>query len=232
MTVAVRSTLCACVCVVAICAAGDGLATLVARGAGGKAMAVNSQGAPFLAAGGEDGAIGRVISRNRMLPFVHCGSRLASLAFDASDNLYATASRRQAILRITPWGEISVFAAGFAAPEGLAMGHHGELFVTDPGASRVYRVSPTGKMTVLASGLPGGSAIVASADGQYLFVADAKRRIWRFHADGTARTEFAAFADEGRLAGMALDQEGNLYVARDGAGKVCVLNREGKLAKT
>ena len=208
--------------------AGDVPTVLVSRGAGGEAMAVNAQGAPFL--GGAGGAIVRVIARNSTLPFVSAGGRAAGLAFDSSGNLYATDSPRKVILKVTPWAQVSVFANGFAAPEGIAWSR-GELYVADPGASRLYRVSPGAKPAIVAADLPGASSVAVSADGLHLFVAGAERRIWRLRRDGTGRTRFAAFTGEGRPAGMALDERGNLYVALDGGGKVSVLDPQGNLLR-
>ena len=48
------------------CSAEDTPAALVSRGASAEAMAINAQGAPFLALGGDAGAISRVIARNTL----------------------------------------------------------------------------------------------------------------------------------------------------------------------
>jgi hypothetical protein len=113
-------------------------------------------------------------------------------------------------------------------PEGVAIGSAGQIFVADAGASAVYRVNADGERTVLVSDVPGARGIVVAADSERIFVSDSTGTIWQFAADGTGRKRLASFADEGVPAGMALDECGALYVARDGGGKVSVLNAEGK----
>ncbi len=107
------------------------------------------------------------------------------------------------------------------------MAPSGDIYVTETGASRVRRFTPDGEPATFATKISDPSGIVASADGRYVFVADNSKTIWRFAPDGTGRAQFAALADEGRPAGLALDDKGNLYVARDGGGRVSVRGPEG-----
>ena len=62
-----------------------------------------------------------------------------------------------------------------------------------------------------------------------LFVSDGDRKIWKIARDYKHHEIFAGLSDEGQLAGMVRDEKGNIYVARDGAGKISVLSAQGKL---
>jgi sugar lactone lactonase YvrE len=204
-------------------------ATLVVRGLSSTAgLAVDPQGAPFVAAGAQ---IARVLARNTWKGFAESGGRLAGLAFDAAGELYAVDRQRKSILKITPWGRITVFAqsSDFAALDQLAVGPGGELYCTDPGASRVYRISASGRVGLFTSEVSGPRGLAVTADGRLVFIADRARTIWRFTAGGAGRTRVATLADEGDVAALALDGAGNLYAACDGGGALSVLSPDGKL---
>ncbi len=175
------------------------------------------------------GAIARVLLRSGSVALAETAGRPAGLAFDAAGDLYVTDPQFGAVFKVNPWGQILAVAENLASPQGIAVGPDGHIYFTDPGGSRVYRVTPGGETSVWRSDLPDAKAIVVSAAGGHIYVSDTRRRIWRFTPDGKQRALWASLTDEGRPAAMALDEKGNLYVARDGGGKVSVLSPEGKL---
>jgi sugar lactone lactonase YvrE len=192
----------------------------------------NPQSAVFITLA--NGRITQLLAQNTAEPLAETRGRPGGLAFNAAGDLYVADAGRKAILRITPWGEISVLAdqcdgKAFSAPERITVAPNGVVYFTDPDASRVYRTDAHGKTAVVVSDLRSPTGIVASADGDELFIADRARRIWRLRPDGTGRELFATLEGEGQPAGIARDEKGNLYVARDGGGKISVLNAEGKL---
>jgi hypothetical protein len=156
------------------------------------------------------------------------------LSFDAEGNLYAADRAKKVILKIKPTGASTVFAARcdgapFVAPERIAAAPGGVFYVTDAGASRACRIDSQGRASVFARDLRGPTGIAAAADGRFVFVGDRARKIWKLSADGKSRAVFATLAGAGDPAGMAIDEKGNLYIARDGGGAVTVLSAEGKL---
>ena len=186
------------------------------------AVAVNPQGAPMVAMSSLGGGVARVVARGSTKLLVETSGRPAGLAFDRAGDLYVTDRQLGALFKVTPWGHLLAWTEGMKAPEGVAVGNAGEVYVVDAGASRVYRVSPDGQRTVLVSDLSGPRGIVMAADGRRMFVSDGAT-VWQFAPDGTGKRRFAALADRGVPAVMALDEQGRLYVARDGGGKVSVL---------
>lgn len=209
-------------------APGGNAAVLVLRGfPSAQAVAVNPQGAPMVASATTGGGITRVLGRSSLL-LAETSGQPAGLAFDARGDLYVADRQLCEVFKVTPWGQVSIIAENFGSPEGIAVSGNGSIYVTDGRASRVYRIGPQGERSIFAADLPGAKGIVASADGRYVFVSDNTKKIWRLAADGTGRKQFAAFADQGQPAGLALDEKGNLYVARDGGGKVSVRGLEGE----
>ncbi len=194
-------------------------------------IAADPQSALFIALA--DGSITQLAARNLADPLAETGGRVGGLAIDANGDIYAADTQRKAVLKITPWGEITVLAdryngESFSAPQGLALARDGAIYFTDSEASRVYRIDPQRKVSIAIPNLPGPTGVLVSAESGELFVADTKRKIWKV-APMHGRPElFANLEDEGQIAAMARDEKGNIYVACDGAGKIVVLSREGK----
>ncbi|HWC77448.1 MAG TPA: NHL repeat-containing protein [Blastocatellia bacterium] len=118
------------------------------------------------------------------------------VAVDGAGNIFVADTANDAIRKITPAGEVSTFAGGlhgrndgigteaeFNQPTGIAITHDGFLFVTDAASGRFRRISPEGHDTTYA----GAGAGFGNGIGS-----DA-----RFNGP----------------AGIAVDREGNLFVA-------------------
>ncbi|MCL2314179.1 MAG: IPT/TIG domain-containing protein [Proteobacteria bacterium] len=118
------------------------------------------------------------------------------IVIDAEGNLYVADSNNSLIRKLTPAGVTTTFAgstpghvdglgmdAQFKYPAGIAIDAGGNLYIADTGNSHIRRVKPSGAVDTLAGGLKG-------------------------YADGTGNT--ARFSHP---AGIAIDAEGNLYVA-------------------
>jgi sugar lactone lactonase YvrE len=193
---------------------------------GVEALAVSPQGVLFASTASQNGRIARVLGREGLLTLAETGGNPASMAFDAAGDLLVADRKRNAILKVTPWGDVSEFAGGFAALASVDVGADGTVFASDPGASRVYRIDPQGRRVVIASNLKQPRAIAASAGGESLYVSVEASQVRRIGIGGKSRTMFAA-ATDGEPTAMALDESGNLYVARP-TGRVSVLNPHGK----
>ena len=133
------------------------------------------------------------------------------------------------------------------APNDLTLDRKGGFYFTDPGGSRtapvgtVHYVDRAGKTHLVAGGMWVPNGLVLSRDGTVLYVAETlPNRIVKFpvEPDGMlGPMEF--FADlpsrQGHQAepdGLALDTDGNLYVAHLGMEAVQVLDPSGRLIRT
>ena len=130
----------------------------------------------------------------------HAGPILSGIVVDGNSNLYVTDSANSVILHFTQSGSASIVAgslnlpihvdgtiatAGFSTPTGIAIDTSGNLYVSDSVDFTVRKISKDGTVTTIA-----GSPNVSG------------------NIDGAGRA-----AEFGMLAGLTLDNAGNLYVA-------------------
>jgi gluconolactonase len=127
---------------------------------------------------------------------------------------------------------------------------NGGFYFTDPGGSdenrpigTVHYVDRTGVTHTVATGLAFPNGIALRPDGEELLVAESKRnRILAYPVTGPGRlgamrvlAELPAHpggrAEDNQPDGIALDAEGNLYVAHYGMGQVQVVNPAGEVIR-
>ncbi|MCL2178699.1 MAG: NHL repeat-containing protein [Cystobacterineae bacterium] len=122
---------------------------------------------------------------------------------DAKGNVYVADSQNFCIRKITPTGEVTTFAGGgygyadgtgaevrFNYPAGLTIDAKGNLYVADYFNNKIRRVTPKGVVTTIAGGQMG-------------------------YVDGPG--DVAQF---NHPMGIAIDLEGNLYVADEGNRRI------------
>ncbi len=100
------------------------------------------------------------------------------LAFDSKNNLYVTGpttSSFDAVYRIDPHGEVSVYYRGLGRPQGLAFDVQDNLYVAASlnGRRGIVKIAPDGKASLAIAGpnlvglafAPGGSVVLATNSG-------------------------------------------------------------------
>ncbi|RAL12609.1 SMP-30/gluconolactonase/LRE family protein [Aspergillus homomorphus CBS 101889] len=127
----------------------------------------------------------------------------------------------------------------FKGPNDLIVSFTNDIYFTDQGQTGmsdptgcVYRLSATGKLDCL---IPNGvfpNGLVLSPDERFLYVDMTRSNaVWRLqlHADGTTSKVglfFQTFACAGPD-GLAVDEEGNLFVCHPSLASVFVVEKEG-----
>jgi sugar lactone lactonase YvrE len=141
-------------------------------------------------------------------------SQPGSSAVDAAGNVYIADTGNNVIKKVTPAGESSVIAGGGAtppgatttatsaqlsAPHGIAVDAAGNVYIADTGNNLVEKVTPAGELSVIA----GGGATVPNNS-----------------SPSTLATSAALSAPRG----VAVDGDGNVYVADTGNNLVEVID--------
>ncbi|MEX1128857.1 MAG: hypothetical protein WEB50_09850, partial [Vicinamibacterales bacterium] len=156
------------------------------------------------------------------------------------------------IYRITPAGLVTTLAgsdegfadgpgasARFSAPSGLAIDTLGHLYVADTGNDAIRRIAPDGTVSTIAdrrAGLNGPVGVAVDARGRVIVADTYNDRIVAIESDGAVTPVAGSGSrgfDDGADArfdtpcGVAVDSNGNIYVADTGNGAVRVISTEG-----
>lgn len=231
-------------------------ATFVARdlvgdgvfGGGIEGPATGPDGALYAVGFGRDGSIGRVATGGGgnavATPFVELseGSTGNGIRFGADGTMYVADYTGHAVLAVDMGSRrVRVFARldGAHQPNDIAMAPDGTLYASDPdwktGTGQLWRIGRDGHAQRLKAGMGTTNGIEVSADGRRLYVNESvQRRLWAYDIDadgGIANKRLLlAFPDHG-MDGMRSDADGNLYIARYGAGVVAVVSPSGKVLR-
>ncbi|KAH8656882.1 hypothetical protein BGZ61DRAFT_486380 [Ilyonectria robusta] len=127
----------------------------------------------------------------------------------------------------------------FKGPNDLILDSQQNLYFTDQGQTgmtdptgKVYRLSPDGRLDTLVDNGASPNGLVLSLDERFLYVAMTRaNQVWRLplHEDGTTSKVGVFFQSFGNAGpdGLALDEEGNLFVCHPSLGSVFVVDASG-----
>ncbi|CAG9945011.1 unnamed protein product [Clonostachys rosea f. rosea IK726] len=161
------------------------------------------------------------------------------------DGTLLVADYKQGILEFNPkTGEVKPKLTRknlerFKGPNDLIVDSKGNLYFTDQGQTsitdqtgKVYRLSPDGKLDTLVDNGVSPNGLVLSLNERFLYVAMTRaNQVWRLplHPDGTTSKGGVFFTSFGNAGpdGLALDEEGNLFVCHPSLGSIFVVDSDG-----
>lgn len=124
-------------------------------------------------------------------------------------------------------------------PNDLIVAHDGSFIFTDQGMSglqdptgRLYRIQPDGRVDVLLRNCPSPNGLVLDPSQTTLLVAMTRdNSVWQapLYPDGSVQRtgRFSSYGGMGGPDGLAVDEEGSLFVAHSTLGTIFVSNRDG-----
>lgn len=175
--------------------------------------------------------------------YVHSGSTPNGAAFDETNVLWIAEAGTNQLLRYDG-EELTEIAAEWDGeplqkPNDLVFHPDGTIFMTGPGGSsaekpigKVYHVTRQGDLRVVADGLAFPNGLALTEDASRLYVVETSRNlvlVYDVRDDGSldGPEQFAEMPGGVGGDGMALDVDGNLYVAHFGMGEIAVFGPEG-----
>ena len=169
----------------------------------------------------------RISPDGRGTPFVTGILNPTGLAFNADGDLFVTSRAEGNVYRIDAAGESTVYAEGMGVATGCAFDVEGNLFVGDRSGT-IFKINPQRQIFVHATLEPSVAAYHMAADGEgRLFVTapslSSNEAIWVIEPHGDTRAWFRGL---GRPQGLALSQEGDVYLA------ACLHGRRGLVRVT
>src|SRR5438309_10148573 len=117
------------------------------------------------------------------------------------------------VVKISPDGAQSTFAAGMKRPLGLAVDRAGNVFVADRFSATIYKFTPAAAGSAFATNIYSSFAL-AFDSAVNLFATDVDCSVYVFTPDG-ARSLFASGMQH--TSALAFDSAGNLFVTDSGS---------------
>ena len=174
-------------------------------------------------------------------PFVRDVLNATGLAFGPDGYLYVSSRAEGTVYRVSPEGAVSTYAEGMGVATGIAFDRDGNLYVGDREGT-IFKVGPdkgplVDKETFVYATLEPSVAAyhLAFNDEGVLFVTgpttSSNQAVYAIDRDGRTTVFYQGL---GRAQGMALDVDGNLYVAASLEGQRGIVKitpkREASLA--
>ena len=153
---------------------------------------------------------------------------ILGLATDARGILAAGIDTGEVLLIDPSDGSVDVITDELTAPNALVVTAWDTILVSDdsPGTDAIYEVTFDGEVSTWVTGVPTPNGLVFSLDGSFLYVATTfeEEGLWRVPVDSEGNPgtpeRWVVFEELSFPDGVAIDSEGNVYVALNGAGRI------------
>ena len=153
---------------------------------------------------------------------------------DASGNIISTDYGGNKVRRITPAGEVTVLLDGYTNLGAVELGDSGTVVAANWNNGFIIKIWPGGNVDTVMRGLLGPSGLIRDADWTYYINTNMvgggsinQVRKVRFYSTDTV---FASGQPMHYGAGMAFDEEGNLYIANLFDGRIIRISPLGDMS--
>src|SRR5437763_9314732 len=162
----------------------------------------------------------KITANYSVKPFITSLMNPSGLALGRVGNLFVSCRNDGTIHRITPEGRAEQWIEGMGIATGIAFDRTGNLYVGDRSGT-VFKISPSREIFVFATLEPSVAAYhLAFHPGGDLYVsAPTTSSFDRIHKITQGGEVSVFFRGLGRPQGIAVDREGNLYVAASYGGR-------------
>ncbi len=170
---------------------------------------------------------------SNLKPFVTDMMNPTSMAFDREGQMYVSSRNDEAVYKVSPSGAISTYAEGMGIATGIAFDAAENLYVGDRSGT-IFKIARDRQIFVFATLEPSVSAyhIAFGPQGDMFVTAPSTSSfdcVYKVDPHGTVSVFYRGL---GRPQGLALDIEGNIYVAASLYGQrgIIKITPQGKAA--
>jgi hypothetical protein len=165
-------------------------------------------------------SIFKIDTNYNVKPFLSEMMNATSIAFDREGQMYVSSRHDEAVYRVAPNGTVSTYAEGMGIATGIAFDAAENLYVGDRSGT-IFKIARDRQIFVFATLEPSVSAYhIAFGPQGDMFVTGPSTSsfdcVYKVDPHGTVSVFYRGL---GRPQGLALDVEGNVYVAASLAGK-------------
>jgi sugar lactone lactonase YvrE len=165
-------------------------------------------------------SIFKIDTNYNVKPFLSEMMNATSIAFDREGQMYVSSRHDEAVYKVAPNGTVSTYAEGMGVATGIAFDAAENLYVGDRSGT-IFKIARDRQIFVFATLEPSVSAYhIAFGPQGDMFVAGPSTSsfdcVYKVDPHGTVSVFYRGL---GRPQGLALDVEGNIYVAASLAGK-------------
>jgi len=181
--------------------------------------AIDAEGNIYVTFSGSRGqkvpvAIYRIDTDYNMKPFLREMMNATGLAFDLEGSLYVSSRYDGTVYRVSPSGSMSSYAEGMGVATGIAFDRDGNLYVGDRSGT-IFKIARDRQIFVFAMLEPSVAAYhLAFGNDGNLFVTGPTTSsfdaVYKIDPHGEVSVFYRGL---GRPQGLAIDADGNLYVA-------------------
>ena len=165
-------------------------------------------------------SIFKIDTNYNVKPFLSEMMNATSIAFDREGQMYVSSRHDEAVYKVAPNGTVSTYAEGMGVATGIAFDAAENLYVGDRSGT-IFKIARDRQIFVFATLEPSVSAYhIAFGPQGDMFVTGPSTSsydcVYKVDPHGTVSVFYRSL---GRPQGLALDVEGNVYVAASLAGK-------------
>jgi DNA-binding beta-propeller fold protein YncE len=165
-------------------------------------------------------AIFKIDTNHNVTPFLSDMMNATAIAFDREGQMYVSSRHDEAVYKVAPNGAMSTYAEGMGIATGIAFDTAENLYVGDRSGT-IFKIARDRQIFVFATLEPSVSAyhIAFGPHGDMFVTAPSTSSfdcVYKVDPHGTVSVFYRGL---GRPQGLALDVEGNIYVAASLAGK-------------
>jgi len=165
-------------------------------------------------------SIFKIDTNYNVKPFLSEMMNATSIAFDREGEMYVSSRHDEAVYKVAPNGTVSTYAEGMGVATGIAFDAAENLYVGDRSGT-IFKIARDRQIFVFATLEPSVSAYhIAFGPQGDMFVSGPSTSsfdcVYKVDPHGTVSVFYRGL---GRPQGLALDVEGNIYVAASLAGK-------------